>query len=84
MTILATSNEAIDAVGGTGAYARWWGVSDSAVSIWRTRGFPARTFLEMQERLRDEFDIEVSPAAWKMILPTRTTPATPKEQVPAG
>lgn len=35
-----TDNEVIDALGGTVAVAKLLGVKSSAVSNWRTRGFP--------------------------------------------
>jgi len=68
---MQTASEAIDAVGGTGAFARWYGVDDATVSLWRTRGFPARSFILMGERLRQEHRIDVPPSAWKMLEPVR-------------
>jgi hypothetical protein len=66
MRQISTSNDAIDAVGGTRKFARWWGSSDATVSAWRSRGFPARTFCPMQERLREDHNINVTPTAWGM------------------
>lgn len=67
MRKVLTPSEAIDIVGGTGAFARWWGADDATVSLWRSRGFPARTFVLMSERLRQEHQIDAPPSAWKML-----------------
>ena len=67
MTIRVTSaNEAIDAVGGNGPFAEWWGASDKTVSAWRRRGFPSKTYEPMRDRLRSEKKIDVPPTAWGM------------------
>ena len=64
MRTAETASEAIEAVGGTGVFAKWWGVSPANVSIWRKRGFPADKHAIMSARLRDDHRITVSPSAW--------------------
>jgi hypothetical protein len=66
MKISHTSGQAIDAAGGTKAFADWWGVDIARVSAWRARGFPASLYLSMSERLRNEHQIEAAPSAWNM------------------
>lgn len=67
MKHLSTPSEVIDAVGGTGAFAAWFGVTDKQVSAWRRRGFPAVTYLVMNSRLKREHRIAAPPSAWNMI-----------------
>lgn len=69
MKHLSTPSEVIDAVGGTGAFAQWFGVTVKQVSAWRRRGFPAVTFLAMQARLKREHGLTAPPSAWNMIEP---------------
>lgn len=63
-----TSSDVIDAVGGTRAFAQWWGTNEPRVSTWRRRGFPSALFLAMSERLRKERQINAAPTAWNMRL----------------
>jgi hypothetical protein len=61
---LTTADEVIDALGGTFAVTRLLELSShKAVSNWRTRGLPARTFLRLSEEL-DTRGFEASPTLW--------------------
>ena len=66
MQVCLTSSDVIDAIGGTRAFSQWWGCSDALVSAWRTRGFPANSYVAMIERLREQ-NIEAPPSAWGMV-----------------
>ena len=61
------ANKIINAIGGNAAFARWWGCSPKTVSMWRLRGFPAKTFMTMAHAIRDEFDLEAPPIAWSQV-----------------
>jgi hypothetical protein len=55
----------IDAIGGPAKFARWYGkVEPNAVTMWRTRGFPAKTFPRLAPRLRKEQNIVADPRCW--------------------
>lgn len=59
-----TTSEIIDQVGGTTAFAKWYGAGVKAVDAWRGRRFPARTYLKMTTRLKAEFNIEGPSILW--------------------
>lgn len=62
----------IDAIGGTAAFARWWGVDMRRVSNWRMRGrFPADLMASMSHRLLAEKGIRAAPSAWGQRFPQR-------------
>jgi hypothetical protein len=71
MRFCQTPDEVIDAVGGTNAFAVWFGATYPAVSVWRKRGFPAATFAEMLYRLRTERRLDAPPAAWGQRVPPK-------------
>lgn len=61
---LTSADEVIDALGGTFAVTRLLELnSHKAVSNWRTRGLPARTFLRLTAELANR-GLKASPSLW--------------------
>jgi hypothetical protein len=70
---LSTTDDVIDALGGTGAVARLAGVGSSAVSNWRTwSNFPPRTFLKLTEALAER-NLTAPSWLWDMEPPPPAT-----------
>jgi hypothetical protein len=67
MKACSTTCDVIDACGGTGAFAKWWGVKATTVCNWRSRGFPPALYVKMKARLRREKRIAAPPSCWGMV-----------------
>jgi hypothetical protein len=72
MRRLNSASDIIDALDGPNAFAQWWGVSPACVSMWRTRGFPAKTYLAMSARLREDHQIDAPPEVWNQVTASST------------
>lgn len=64
-----TPDDAIDALGGTGATAKLFGIENlRVVSNWRKRGLPPETFLMFNEFLKER-GRTANPALWRQRVP---------------
>jgi hypothetical protein len=61
---LATAAAIIDQLGGTTAFAKWWGVHKAVVHHWKLKGFPSSTYVMMAPRLLKEHGIVAETTAW--------------------
>ena len=73
----------IDQLGGTTAFADWYGVDRRVAHWWRTYGFPAHSFRDLSQRLEDEHGISADPAAWHLVRKSKKKPLTPRKTKPA-
>jgi hypothetical protein len=77
------ASEIIDQLGGSTAFAEWYGASRNAVHWWRTYGFPAHSFPELSARLKAEKKISADPAAWHLVRKSKKRPLARKRKPPA-
>lgn len=77
------ASEIIDRLGGTVAFANWYGVDRRVVSHWRNYGFPAHSFAELSARLKAEKKITADVSAWHMARRSNKKQLKPRKPKPA-
>jgi DNA-binding transcriptional regulator YdaS (Cro superfamily) len=75
MKTCSTAADCIDALGGTSAFARLYGLDPRRVSEWRKNGLPASRFPEIEPFLRSQ-GIKADTSAFSFRRPQQSVPWT--------
>jgi hypothetical protein len=69
-----SADDAVEALGGTTAVAKFFGVDLRVVSNWRERGLPPNTYVAFREALQKK-GYDASPSLWRQREPAPTLDA---------